>query len=215
MSSSWPQLICSLQLQLIQKVSLGQTVQSAVSDIIARTVVELRKNAFGEDQEDAKALPWSRGQAWTLVSQLAAKSEVPYYGLLHDSFKSDENALKALEQAEIISVRHVEGRPSLVRAGRPVFLEAMKRLVADRVFADTQRFLSNAAAIAKHEGTVREVERELKDLSEVYSVRSSDVGKARAVYLLEKMSDAQDHIEALEKANAELKARLNTQKDNL
>lgn len=32
--------------QLVEKLSLGQTVESAVEDIVSRTVIELRKNAF-------------------------------------------------------------------------------------------------------------------------------------------------------------------------
>lgn len=71
-----PFLVPSLTQQLVQKVSLGQTVEGAVQDIIARTVIELRKNAFGDDVDDAKALPWSREQAWTVVSLLAEKGEV-------------------------------------------------------------------------------------------------------------------------------------------
>ncbi|KDN40247.1 hypothetical protein K437DRAFT_258710 [Tilletiaria anomala UBC 951] len=195
---------------LIQKVSLGQNVKSAVEDIITRTVIELRKNAFGDDVEDSKTLPWSRGQAWTIVSLLASNEELNYYGTLHDAFKGDEGALKAMEQEEIISVRHTDGRPSTIRAGRPVFQEAIKRLVDDRVFANTQRFLSNASAIASNEAIVREVERELRDLAEVYSVRTADVGKARAVYLLEKMADAHAKIQHFDKENAALKKRLNS-----
>jgi hypothetical protein len=91
----------------------------------------------------------------------------------------------------------------------------MKRLVGDRVFADTQRLLSNNSSIASCETIVRDVERELKELSEVYSVRSSDVGKARAIYLLEKMATAQQKIEKLERESADLTKRLNTEKENL
>jgi hypothetical protein len=54
----------------------GQGVQEAVEDIIHRDVGELRKNAFGDDSEDAKNLPWSREQAWTLVKKLSKVDEV-------------------------------------------------------------------------------------------------------------------------------------------
>ena len=52
------------------------TVQEAVDDIITRGISELRKNAFGDDTEDAKNLPWTREQAWILMKQLAKKPEV-------------------------------------------------------------------------------------------------------------------------------------------
>jgi hypothetical protein len=38
--------------------------------------MELRKNAFGDDSEDAKTIPWSREQAWGLLKQFATRSEV-------------------------------------------------------------------------------------------------------------------------------------------
>ena len=62
--------------QLVYKVKNGQNVHEAVEDIIVRTMGELRKNAFGDDIEDAKGLPWKREQAWTVLKQLASKDEV-------------------------------------------------------------------------------------------------------------------------------------------
>ena len=52
------------------------SAEEAVDDIIVRGVSELRKNAFGDDVEDAKSLPWSREQAWTLMKQLSKQPEV-------------------------------------------------------------------------------------------------------------------------------------------
>lgn len=150
---------------LVQKVSLGQSVESAVQDIISRSVVELRKNAFGDDSSEASTLPWTRSQAWTVVNKLAKRGQVSYYGLLHNEFKGNEGAIKALEQAEIISVRHYDGRPSSIRAGRPVMQEAIKRLVSDRVFNDTQTLLANTGAIESAEKSLRTIEAEIGDIS--------------------------------------------------
>ena len=65
-----------LSYQLIHKVRSGQSVEEAVEDIISRGTSELRKNAFGDDLEDAKSLAWSREQAWAIMKQLANKPEV-------------------------------------------------------------------------------------------------------------------------------------------
>lgn len=51
-------------------------MQEAVEDIISRGISELRKNAFGDDIEDAKTLPWSREQAWVVLKQLSKQEEV-------------------------------------------------------------------------------------------------------------------------------------------
>lgn len=152
---------------LVQKVSLGQTVQSAVEDIISRTVVELRKNAFGDDSSEASSLPWTREHAWLIVEHLAKKGEVSYYGLLHTDFKGNEAPIKSLEQAEIISVRHHDGRPAVIRAGRPVMQEAISRLVADKVFSDTQTLLSNNATIESAEKSMRTIESEISEISQM------------------------------------------------
>ena len=62
--------------KLVYKVRTGTSVADAVHDLIYRNVVELRKQAFGDDSEDAKSLPWNRAQAWKVVSDLAKKGEV-------------------------------------------------------------------------------------------------------------------------------------------
>ena len=59
----------------------GQRVEDAVEDIVGRGVAELRKGAFGDDAEDARALPWTRVQAWAVVKALAQASEVRAFSL--------------------------------------------------------------------------------------------------------------------------------------
>lgn len=61
---------------LVYKVRMGSTIPDAVDDIVLRTVIELRKLAFGDDSEDAKTLSWTRAQAWKVVSELAKGKEV-------------------------------------------------------------------------------------------------------------------------------------------
>lgn len=61
---------------LVYKVRTGSSIKEAVDDIVRRNVVELRKQAFGDDAEDAKSLPWTRAQAWKIVSDLARSGEV-------------------------------------------------------------------------------------------------------------------------------------------
>ena len=81
-------------LQLIHKVRSGQAIEDAVEDIISRSIGELRKNAFGEDIEDAKSLSWTREQAWTVLKQLARRAEVslPRYTVLGKCSSNNLNA---------------------------------------------------------------------------------------------------------------------------
>jgi len=118
-----------------------------VEDIIARGVGELRKNAFGDDAEDAKDLPWTRAQAWGLMKRLAKEGEVrvsrpsfqpsltlgtqiPYHDtLMNFPFKGDDMALRNMEHAELITITTYNGRPSTIRPGKPVYQSVFERVV--------------------------------------------------------------------------------------
>ncbi|KAL5532911.1 YME2 [Sanghuangporus sanghuang] len=198
---------------LIHKVRSGQRVEDAVEDIITRGVYELRKTAFGEDAEDIKTLPWSREEAWAVLKKLAKTEEVSYHDVLSDfPFKGDEAALRNMEHSDLIIIGTHDGRPSTIRAGRPVYRYVFQRLVADSVFYAIQEMSSNSARIASAESTVRSCEEELSKLSslkEPVPVRTSWLGKrnpstVRATYLLKKMQAAETTIEKLEATNAEL-----------
>lgn len=56
-----------------------------MDDLVIRGVSELRKNAFGDDIEDAKSLSWTREQAWILMKQLSKQPQAsgasqPWFG---------------------------------------------------------------------------------------------------------------------------------------
>jgi hypothetical protein len=96
--------------QLIHKVNSGQRVEEAVEDIVNRGASELRKNAFGDDAEDAKNLAWTREQAWAVLRALASAPDVPYHDtLVNYPFKGDEGALRQMERAELVSIGMRDG----------------------------------------------------------------------------------------------------------
>ncbi|KAI0362726.1 exonuclease [Trametes cingulata] len=196
---------------LIHKVRSGMTVEEAVDDIVTRGVSELRKNAFGDDIEDAKSLPWTREQAWTLMKQLCKQPEISYHEVLMDfPFKGDETPLRNMEHAELISIGTINGRPSTIRPGKPVYKYVFERLVHDPTFQATQDIAFNEKVIASAETTVRACEDELLTLKDVDAGTASWWGSKRAVemranHLLRKMRAAQEKIEALERQNAQLK----------
>ena len=94
-------------------------MEEAVEDIIARGVVELRKNAFGDDVDDVKGLAWTQEQAWKVVKILSQSQEVPYYDLLVGfPFKGDEGALRNMEHAELIAIGTKDGMYSSIKQPR-------------------------------------------------------------------------------------------------
>lgn len=204
---------------IIHKVQAGQRVEDAVEDIIQRGVAELRKNAFGDDSEDGKGLPWTRQQAWTVLKLLAQKDTLKYHQILLDfPFKGDESALRAMEHAELISITTVDGRPSLIRPGKPIHRYVFQRLLADHVFQATQDIACNELLISGAESVIKSAESELVTLKDIVSgawAHMSGAKKAnyRARYLADKMQEALVKVERLEKANVELKKVLASGED--
>lgn len=97
--------------QLIHKVRHGASIEDAVEDIIQCGIGKLRKNAFGDDAEDAKNLPWAPEQAWAIFKRLAKDSEIPYHDVLLDfPFKGDETPLRSMEKSELISITTVNSK---------------------------------------------------------------------------------------------------------
>ena len=85
-------------------------MEEAVEDIIARAAVEIRKNAFGDDVDDAKSLAWTQEQAWKVIKMLSQSQEVPYYDVLVEfPFKGDEGALRNMEHGELIAIGTKDG----------------------------------------------------------------------------------------------------------
>ncbi|KAJ7074355.1 RNA12 protein-domain-containing protein [Mycena amicta] len=176
---------------LVHKVRNGATVDEAVEDIIARGV-------------DAKSLPWSREEVWSLFKHLSSESEVPYYHVLLDfPFKGDESALRSLEHAEIISIR-----PSWIRPGRPVYRYVFERLVRDPIFQATQDIALNEKLISSYKSTIQSCEQELRSLngrSDSYWQWGGNTTRTRARHIFSKINSATLKIETLERQNAELK----------
>lgn len=211
---------------LLQKVALGQTVPTAVSDLISRTTVELRKNFFGDDSGEGSSssstsgtaptgLPWSRSTAWSLIRLLATSPDgsLPYHWTLHSdsgAFKGDESKLRAMEEAELLSVRHKDGRPSSIRAGRPVLLEAMRQLVhGDSTFRLTQELLDGKSGLAKSNAGIEGLEKEMERLGELTrSLGNGRAVNARLESLSKKLEGEQKKVESLEKRIEEIQGEL-------
>ncbi|KDR81387.1 hypothetical protein GALMADRAFT_58608 [Galerina marginata CBS 339.88] len=203
---------------LIHKVRSGMKVDEAVEDIISRGVAELRKNAFGDDADEAKNLAWTRYQAWKVLKLLSKSSEVGYYDILVDfPFKGDESALRGMEHAELISISTKDGRPSTIRPGKPVFRWVFERVVNDKVFQATQELGYNEKQISDAETKIQAYQQELTVLVDTmqkerrpwWSVRRSPCLE-RARYVGDKLATATRKVETLERKNMELKKVLSS-----
>lgn len=60
---------------------------------------------------------------------LTDEIQLPYHKTLSESFKGEENALRSMEQAELITINIHDGRKTMIRVGKPVYKWVFKQLV--------------------------------------------------------------------------------------
>lgn len=150
---------------------------------------------------------WSVEQAWQLITKLgnAPNGTVRYSEvMLSDIFKTNgEEAIRDLEQTELISISTLNGRPSAIRAGKPVYNAGFRRLIADDVLRSrldlrvlTQLTVMENAGIAKYE----------EELSVLGSLpKTPREAEPRAKWLLSRLMAAQEKVEKYEREMAALK----------
>ena len=123
-----------------RRLKAGQTPGRAVAEIIDQSASEILKMYLLAI--DKAGLKWSTEQAWFLVRSLAADGTLRYSEvLLSNTFASSltptasngEAVLEALSAAELITINTAKGRPTTIKAGKPVYQAAFEKLTEDRV----------------------------------------------------------------------------------
>lgn len=199
---------------LARRLKVGQSPKKAVSEIIEQSASEILRMFLLTKSTAAPAVEkkWSTEQAWYLVKELAQKGSLRYNEvLLSDTFASSttaaassaEAALESLANAELITVRSVHGRPQTIRAGKPVYQTAFRRLLDDDVVrARMELGLLKELAGIEAKG-IDKVEAELSLLA---ALQTQPYQMAERVnYLLGKMQTSQQKIMAYEKEMGVLK----------
>ena len=112
----------------------------AFADMVQRSLVELRKiGAF--DETVMKDKSWTSIQFWKIVQVLSARDAILYDELLMDPlFKADPFPVQQMERAGLVTCVYQNGRPYLIKPGRPIFKVAFTEMVND----DRQRLFMEA-----------------------------------------------------------------------
>lgn len=184
---------------LARRIKTGETPTKAVQEIIDQSASEILKMyIFGADDGSGNR-QWNVEQAWLLIKTLAEKESLRYNEVLLDDILKvgGENVLRALEQAELITIGSgPNGRPSTVKPGKPVYLSAFKRLTEDKVLR-SRLDLAVLTSLSKIENaTIDKCENELLLLSKLRSQPSQTTGRVN--YLLAKMMASQNKVESYE-----------------
>jgi hypothetical protein len=190
---------------LARRIKTGETPTKAVHEIIDQSASEILKMyIFGADDEGAKH--WNAEQAWFLIKELAKKESLRYNEVLIDDIlkTGGESVLRALEQAELISIASgANGRPSIIKPGKPVYLSAFKRLAEDKVLKSRLdlAILTNLSKIES--ATIDKCENELLLLSKLKNQPAQTTGRVN--FLLTKLMTSQNKVEKYEQEMKGLK----------
>ncbi|KAG0000752.1 mitochondrial escape protein 2, partial [Entomortierella chlamydospora] len=150
----------------IQKIKGGMTPEDAVLDILARAVIEVRKGAFDFNNAEDKVLGWTPLQFWTLMKKLSSGEPAHFDELkVHPLFRNEDAPFAALEQAELISIVHKNGRPFAVRPGKPIYTAAFQNILEDVGFCAVMEIESTSRLQKEEMANVAKWEAELKDLA--------------------------------------------------
>ncbi len=184
---------------LARRIKTGERPNKAVNEIIDQSASEILKMYIFDAEDDSGKKHWNAEQAWILIRALAQNENLRYNEIvLDDILKSGgESVLRALEQAELISiVSGPNGRPSTIRPGKPVYYPAFNRLTEDKVLS-SRLDLSVLTSLSKIENTtIEKCENELLLLSKLKSQPAQTSGRVH--YLLAKMMASQDKVEKYE-----------------
>ncbi|KAJ6439635.1 mitochondrial escape protein 2 [Purpureocillium lavendulum] len=200
---------------LSRRIKAGQSPQQAVDEIVGESATDIVKMFLlpKTGDEDKK---YSMQQAWHIVKSLAEAPSLRYNQvLLSPAFASSttpsaidgEAALDALASAELISLKSHQGRPQLIRAGKPLHQAAFAVLVRDRVLK-AKLDLAVMTEMSKVEAkSISAVEQELTLLGSL--PRQTNETAGRVTYLLGKLDASQRKIAELDREMGVLKKVLN------
>lgn len=147
-------------------------------------------------RSDTENHQWTREQAWHLIKTLAnAKDGFLLYNkvLLSELFKDGgEATLRALEQAELISVGSVKGFPRWIKPGKPVYHAAFQRLIENKTLESRFDLMIIGRLIAQENKNISKYEEELKVLGSL--PKHPQELASRIDWLLRKIQGAQSKI---------------------
>ncbi|KAF3483546.1 uncharacterized protein GIQ15_02870 [Arthroderma uncinatum] len=205
-------------------IVVANDLAAAIQQIVHQSAAEILKLFITE--ADSSSRGWTPEQAWYLIKNLGTakaqtgklanpdeedEASIRYSDIiLSDLFKKDgENTLRALEKAELIVVISKNGRPSIIKPGKPVLAAAFSELVEDEVLKSRLDLGILSQLINMENQTINKVEDELKVLGSLSKEPSE--ARRRIKWLLAKLALSQAKVDQYEMESAQLKLILKTE----
>lgn len=151
------------------RVNNGMSPKEAYNDLLLRSIGEIRKVAF--EMDDAALVPggtkveWTLPQLWTLVKVLSNRDTVEFDRIKFSAhFGGNDAPLRALESCHLLSIVHHNGRPCLIKPGKPLYQAAFKSMVEDEVLAASLEVQAIKSLIDAENASIAKYESELSTL---------------------------------------------------
>ncbi|KAG0157937.1 hypothetical protein PDIDSM_5449 [Penicillium digitatum] len=197
---------------MAHRIEAGETPEAAVDRIIEQSASEILKIfILGTESITPQ---WTREQAWHLIKSIAhSRDGSLLYNkvLLDDIFKDNgEATLRALEQAELVSIGTDKGFPRYIKAGKPVYRAAFQRLVANKTLQGRLDLLILSQLIGNENSSIMKYEEELQVIGSL--PKHPWELTSRIEWLLRKVHGSQSKILKYEGESAALSKGL--QKEN-
>lgn len=122
--------------------------------------------------------------------------------------ENGEQTLAALEQTDLITVVSVNGRPSAIKSGRPVYHAAFKHLTEDQALRNRLDLGILGQLISKESSKVGKYESELQLLGNLKKYPTEL--NSRVQWVAHKLQEAQAKLEKYEKQSGALAKFLQT-----
>ncbi|CAG8791481.1 24037_t:CDS:2, partial [Racocetra persica] len=153
----------------INKIRGGQTPRDALNDLITKATIEIRKIGFGDDTDDAKTIPWKGIQFWNVMKELARSDHVSYDAIKFSPFfNGDDTAIRAMEEAVLINILQLSGRPDQIQPGKPLYKAAFEHILSDSIFAATMELQTAQYMLSLETGKINKFEEELEKLGQLF-----------------------------------------------
>ncbi|CAI2171431.1 19627_t:CDS:10 [Funneliformis geosporum] len=155
----------------INKIRSGQKPIDALQDLVAKAIIDVRKLAFGDDNEDATTIPWSGIQFWEIMKKLSKGESVSYDSVKFSPiFGGDDTQIRAMEQAELISITQINnnGRPNIIKPGKPLYQAAFAEISRDELFAATMELQTVQHLLSLENNKIKKFEDELEKLGSLF-----------------------------------------------
>lgn len=178
----------------------SSSVSEAIGGIVSQNASDILQTFLRPASLTSEEKPtFTPEESWTLITYLSQHEYIPYHMLMLDPlFKGHDDAVRALEESELITITTVNARPDKVYAGKPVYVTAFRQLVNDPVLSANMQLVRCNALIGMANNAIKNDEQELQMLKDLGNLESGV--KDRGHYLTTRIQKNQGVITDNEKS---------------